>query len=104
MGPTNTQYARLTDVDGGNDLGVGIFIGVPRYSSSRARGYKEGARGRCALLQECIPLHQRVWALRPGLRQCNTLAALALSISPERLFSSARSLSSGIQVHRKVVE
>ncbi len=39
MGLTNTQYARLTEIVGGNDLGVGIFIGahqsigfkVPRY-------------------------------------------------------------------------
>ena len=28
MGLTNTQYARLTEVVGGNDLGVGIFIGA----------------------------------------------------------------------------
>merc|ERR1719462_591770 len=28
VGLTNTQYARLTEVVGGNDLGVGIFIGA----------------------------------------------------------------------------
>ena len=28
MGLTNTQYARLTEIVGGNDLGVGIFIGA----------------------------------------------------------------------------
>merc|ERR1712062_427998 len=28
VGLTNTQYARLTEVVGGNDLGVGIFIGT----------------------------------------------------------------------------
>merc|ERR1719219_2041643 len=30
VGLTNTQYARLTEVVGGNDLGVGIFIGAHR--------------------------------------------------------------------------
>ena len=43
----------------------------------------------------------RARALRPGLRQCDTLAALAVSVCPERLFSSAGSLSSGTK--RKVV-
>ena len=28
VGLTNTQYARLTEIVGGNDLGVGIFIGA----------------------------------------------------------------------------
>ena len=38
MGPTNTQYARLTDVVGGNDLGVGIFIGVPQSIGFKLKG------------------------------------------------------------------
>ena len=28
VGLNNTQYARLTEIVGGNDLGVGIFIGA----------------------------------------------------------------------------
>ena len=28
VGLSNTQYARLTEIVGGNDLGVGIFIGA----------------------------------------------------------------------------
>ena len=28
LGLTNTQYARLTEIIGGNDLGLGIFMGA----------------------------------------------------------------------------
>ncbi len=28
LGLTNTQYARLTEIVGGNDLGIGIFMGA----------------------------------------------------------------------------
>ena len=28
VGLSNTQYARLTEIVGGNDLGLGIFIGA----------------------------------------------------------------------------
>ena len=28
VGLTNTQYARLTEIIGANDLGIGIFVGA----------------------------------------------------------------------------
>ena len=38
VGLNNTQYARLTEIVGGNDLGVGIFIGA-----HQSIGFKVGA-------------------------------------------------------------
>ena len=69
MGLTNTQCARLTEFIGGNGLDVGIFIGVHQsigfnhkgicvqdsmiaLQKLKSKGYKEGARGRRARLQE----------------------------------------------------
>ena len=37
MGLTNTQYARLTEIVGGNDLGVGIFIGAHQSIGFKVR-------------------------------------------------------------------
>ena len=37
VGLTNTQYARLTEIVGGNDLGVGIFIGAHQSIGFKVR-------------------------------------------------------------------
>jgi len=38
VGLTNTQYARMVEIVGGNDLGIGIFLGAHQVGVVRGRG------------------------------------------------------------------
>ena len=37
LGLSNTQYARLTEIIGGNDLGLGIFMGAHQSIGFKGR-------------------------------------------------------------------